>query len=324
MSAIQVVCCSRLHISLLDMSANGYRQNGGLGFFVNGYDITVKIEFHPENFVLDTRDTSISCSTFLIWIKKFLLKNNIQKKFKITISGVVPSHMGFGVSTAIRMACTEGIYKLLNKDMSNDEIIRQSHRGGTSGIGVYGYFSGGFIFDLGHEPTRISHAPSRSHESSSHLPLLLNRLNMPDWELGILIPKTISHKTHKEEIEFFNRTCPIDNVCVYETIYHALFGVLASVQTENFDTFCCAINSLQEQSWKKAERALYPELRKYEYALKCAGAQAIGMSSLGPSLYFFSNKIDQVIIALNSSPLNNDFEVFKASPCNHGRVISYV
>lgn len=315
---------SRIHISLINMSSKGYRVNGGLGFFIDQPSNSLELEFSPKNNILeDTRELKISSSSFLNWFTTFLLENKIKQTFKVTISGRAPSHMGFGVSTSIRMACVEGVYKLLGIEISEEEIILKSRRGGTSGVGVHGYFHGGFVFDLGHEFPRKNHLPSRCYESKSNSPLLLNRFSMPNWEVGILIPKRITHKTHEEEKEFFEKTCPIDISSVYETAYHALFGILASAKTENFDLFCTAINSIQNQSWKKAERNLYPELAKFESILMKLGCQAVGMSSLGPSLYFFSTNIDLTIKELKNSAFNKEFEVLKTSMCNSGRRVRY-
>lgn len=306
------------------MSKDGYRSNGGLGFFISHPSLSVEILKHSENQLIDLRPIPLPSKSFLKWFKQHLTNNNITEKFRIIISGDTPSHKGFGVSTSIRMATVEGIYKLIGRKVNQEQVILNSHRGGTSGIGVHGYFSGGFIFDLGHKGNKEKHLPSRCHESQSHLPLLMKSLPMPAWQVGILIPTDIIPKTHIEEKTFFEQACPINPNDVYETTYHALFGVLSSVQTANFASFCTAINNVQEQTWKKAERNLYPELRKYESLLKKLGAHAVGMSSLGPSLYFFANDVNDVIDAIKNSSLGSSCDTFIASVANQGRQISHV
>lgn len=323
MQIAQIKTPARIHMSLLDMSDSGYRVNGGIGFFISGLSLSTEIKFSNRIRFIDNRESKVPLNfpqkTFLSWLENYLINNNILQKFSVTLFGNTPSHYGFGVSTSVRMACIEGISKLLEKKLSHNTIIKQSHRGGTSGIGVHGYFTGGCIFDLGRESTK-NYTPSRCSESTQHLPLLLQQLPMPDWQIGILIPNNIKPITHQKEVDFFNQTCPIDQQSVYEASYHALFGVLTSVKTKNFSSFCRAINALQTQTWKQAERSLYPEASVFEKMLLDAGAKAIGMSSLGPSLYFFADNIKAVLDKAENLTL--DAEIFQVNINNIGREIA--
>lgn len=311
----------RIHISLLDLSDNGYRTNGGIGFFVSGLTLSVEIELSNSLEFIDNRQLKIPLNfpktSFLDWLNNHFQENSISHKFKITLSGNTPSHYGFGVSTSVRMSCVEGIYQLLSKKVSNQKIIKQSHRGGTSGIGVHGYFTGGFIFDLGRKINNHQPLPSRSYEFKQHHPLLLKQLPVPNWGVGLLIPNNINPMTNKEEVDFFHKTCPISKDTVYETTYHALFGVLASIESNDFNLFCNAINTLQKQTWKDSERSLYTETSVFEKVLLGAGANAVGMSSLGPSLYFFAENIEAVIENMKQSNLCAD--VLQVNINNIGR-----
>lgn len=323
MQVVQIKTPARIHMSLLDMSDSGYRMNGGIGFFISGLSLSTEIKFSNRIQFIDNRESKTPLifpqKTFLSWLDNYLINNNILQKFSVTLSGNTPSHYGFGVSTSVRMACIEGISKLLETNISHNAMIKQSRRGGTSGIGVNGYFTGGCIFDLGRESAK-NHTPSRCGESTQHLPLLLQQLPMPDWQIGVLIPNNIQPITHQKEVDFFNHTCPIDQQSVYEASYHALFGILASVKTKNFSSFCRAVNALQTQTWKQAERSLYTEVPVFEKILLDAGAKAIGMSSLGPSLYFFA---DNIKVVLNKAKnLTLDAEIFQVNINNIGREIT--
>ena len=319
---INIIAPTRIHLTLLNMSSDGYRANGGIGFFINELYTTVTLS-HAEHNILEDKRTCHSSpfptKRFIEWLTEFLQQEAITHKFSITISGNVPSHYGFGLSTSIRMSVVEGIYKLIGKEVDKETIIQTSHRGGTSGIGVHGYFTGGFVFDLGHN-SRTHHMPSRSGESASHLPLLLATTPMPNWQIGIAIPKNITTKTFEEEVQFFNTNCPIQPASVYETTYHALFGALASVKSDDFNEFCNAIKSIQQQEWKSAERSLYPKLTAIENILYAAGANAVGMSSLGPSLYFLAHDVSTVI-QKSHALLNDSALLLLTTPNNSGREI---
>jgi len=325
MNNISIKIFPRIHINLLDMSSNGYRMNGGVGFFINNPHLIVNIEPNSTFQIEDQRSLfqpqDFPQHTLYKWLEQHILDHKIMGGFKISIQGKAPSHTGFGISTAIRMACVEGIHLLGKKQVSENQLIQQSCRGGTSGIGVHGYFTGGLVFDLGHERNKAELLPSRNQEHNSHLPLLLKSMPMPNWEVGVLIPHHISTKTNKEEKDFFIRTCPILKEQVYESVYHSLFGILASVEAKDKLNFCNAIKAIQLQTWKQAERGLYPELRPIEEKLYEFGADAVGMSSLGPMLYFFSTNLEQVVDSLKNSELIECCSVFKTNVRNKGRVI---
>ncbi len=325
MNNISIKIFPRIHINLLDMSSNGYRMNGGIGFFINKPYLIVNIEPNLTLQIEDQRSLvqhqELPQDTLKKWLKQHILEHHLKHSFKVSIHGEAPSHTGFGVSTAIRMACVEGIYLLHKQQVSENQVIHQSCRGGTSGIGVHGYFTGGLVFDLGHEQNKEEFLPSRSREHSFHLPLLLKSVPMPNWEVGILIPHHIPTKTNAEEKSFFKKTCPIIKEQVYESVYHSLFGIFASVETKNKSNFCKAINTIQTQTWKQAERNLYPELTHIEEKLYEFGADAVGMSSLGPMLYFFSSNIMDVVNSVENSELRESCSVFKTDVRNQGREI---
>ena len=184
MNSIAIKVFPRIHISLLDMSSDGYRMNGGVGFFINKPHLIVYIEPNSTLQIEDQRalikHQDFPQHTLQNWLEQHILDNKLKSSFKILIQGEAPSHTGFGVSTAIRMACVEGIHFLQKQQVPDKHIIQQSCRGGTSGIGVHGYFSGGLVFDLGHERKKEELLPSRNQEHNSHLPLLLKSIPMPN------------------------------------------------------------------------------------------------------------------------------------------------
>lgn len=249
-------------------------------------------------------------------------KYNFTKNINVIIEGNIPTHSGFGTSTSIKLACIEGLFLINNKKYLPDTIVSLSGRGQTSGIGVRTYFEGGFVFDIGHEVNNNqNHLPSSQKELNSEMSLLLRECKMPEWEIGICIPNFISFKTEAEEVEFFKNTCPISDESVYETLYHSVYGVLGAVLSGNKQIFESSINSLQNCKWKKTERELYgTHLKNLEKDLFNSGATSVGMSSLGPTLYFTSEDMDNTIHLLRKI-YDNKIEVYKSLTNNKGRVI---
>jgi beta-ribofuranosylaminobenzene 5'-phosphate synthase len=311
---------SRLHISLLAMHAGGYRINGGIGFAIDKPSCRLEFTQAPDWAIVDQRIDPLlkdESDRLISVLREEQVRYGFDSALVIHIEGEMRTHFGFGSGTAIRLACLEALHRLNGSSPTSSELVAASGRGGTSGIGIHTYFSGGCVADLGKVSINASHAPS--HQASfDTLPLILDQLPMPDWEIGICIPLDIAHKTEEEEREFFQRTCPLSAEASYETVYHAIFGLYAAIKEADRASFCRAITAIQDCAWKKAERNEYGEkLRTIEHALCESGADAVGMSSLGPSLFFLADDVSDVIRRMYQT--GHQVECLSARPQNTGR-----
>lgn len=314
----------RLHISLLALSSDSYRINGGFGFATNDPRCEISLSFADTPSIFDTRihpSLAEELDQLLELIQSEQSTFNFGRSLAISISGNMRPHAGFGSGTAVTLACLEALHILNGSEISPAELVAASGRGGTSGVGIHSYFSGGYVFDLGRKVDGSPFSPSHLN-GSKPLPLLLDQGPMPDWEFGICMPAAIAHKTQAEEREFFQRTCPLPADKVYETVYHTLFGLYAAVREADRLAFCAALKAVQNCAWKLAERREYGEaLFELEQTIYAAGADAVGMSSLGPSLFFLADDVNGVVSALRRSRPDCDWLVTR--PDNRGREINY-
>ncbi|PPD18075.1 MAG: beta-ribofuranosylaminobenzene 5'-phosphate synthase [Methylobacter sp.] len=315
---------SRLHMTLLAMHKGMYRMNGGIGFAINEPRCEFAFSRATDFSITDNRaypladDENEKIITLLQNIRE---KNGFANAVEVIIEGNMIPHAGFGSGTAITLACIEALHTINNSNPSKDDLIRESRRGGTSGIGIHTYFTGGCVFDLGRPIDNKMHSPS-NHVASPILPLLLDQLPMPDWDFGVCIPLAIPRKTQAEERAFFERICPLESDAVYETLYHTLFGLYPAIREGNRSTFCHALRAIQACAWKQAERQEYGvALSDLEQSLYEQGAEAVGMSSLGPSLFFLAENVPDLIAKMrNKRP---DCEWLLTKPANHGRKLSH-
>ena len=310
----------RLHLTLISMHDGGYRRNGGFGFAISEPSVTVKFQKTDSLEIIDNRAFGFDgdeTARLLDILQKEILQKKFTNSCKIEIIGDTQSHMGFGSGTAIRLAAIEELYLLNGYTYTSDELIAASGRGGTSGVGVHTYFHGGYSFDVGRKSGVL--APSCSVESKYTKPLHIAGGKMPDWKIGICIPNSIRPNSEAEEKEFFDSTCPIEPHESYEATYHAVFGLLAGAKDRCLDSFCEAVQNIQRCKWKSAERSLYGDrLFEIEKALYACGASAVGMSSLGPSLFFIGADIDTVC---EKAKKLLDCNIFVTTPRNNGREI---
>lgn len=317
---LTIAVCSRLHLTLLAMHSGEYRINGGIGFAIADPACELVFSGVPIFSIDDQRTDPLSpselerLSSILHTEQK---RHGFTTALAVVIGGRMRTHSGFGSGTAISLACLEALHRLNGSTPSTAALVSASGRGGTSGVGLHTYFSGGCVFDLGRPVGIEPHAPS--HQAMASLsPLVLDHLPMPEWDIGICIPLGIPHKSEAEERAFFERTCPLPAEAVYATVHHALFGLYAAIREADRATFCRALRAIQECAWKKAERLEYgPALAEIEQALYDCGAEAVGMSSLGPALFFLADNVADVVSRMQST--HPDCECFSTRPANGGR-----
>ena len=244
---------------------------------------------------------------------------SINGNICVEIEGDLMTHYGMGTGTSIRLACLEGLVYLYQQSINRAKLVELSGRGGTSGIGINTYFDGGLIFDLGVRPDSPRFEPSSIARQTS-LPLVLNRLELPPLKIGLCIPNNIQPKSQQEEIDFFKKNTPIDQVESYKALYHCLFGFYAAIMDNDMEAMGKAIINIQKCDWKRRERDLYgKKLIKLEELLYQLGAVCVGMSSLGPMLYFFAQ--EKVYPIISNEMLSKECDIHITSFSNSGRIV---
>lgn len=315
----------RLHLNLFSMQAKAPRVNGGVGFSVGAPCLNVNARCSESFWLEDVREHGLdekAKKRLLTTLEFAKEKHGLNQALSIIISGNAGTHYSFGSGTAIRLACLESLLLLNNCQLNKEEIITLSGRGGTSGIGIHTYYSGGLVVELGRKNEGALHVPSSQAKGDIQKPLLFQQVPMPEWDIGVCIPSHIKALTEEEEKSFFMKTCPIPEAEAHKAMYHAVAGVYAAVMEADKPAFEQSIRVLQECGWKKAEREVHGRaLSELEQQLYAMGATAVGMSSLGPSLFFFADDMDAVICKMQKAIPNCQF--IKTRPVNSGRVINH-
>ncbi len=318
---IRIDVFPRLHLTLIDLAANGYRRNGGVGFAIDTLLATLIFRSSNTTRLLPLSEREYGISEIESLTNRLeTIRSQLHFKQGVALVNVSPfrRHCGLGAGTAITLACIEALFIANNARVDPNELQRISGRGGTSGIGVNTYFTGGLVFDLGREIDGSEFVPSESAIDSGYVPLMCNQIPMPAWPIGFFSPSRIQSIDVEEEARFFRNTCPIPQSAVYETTYHVVFGILAAVLANRFDSFCESVNALQDCFWKSAEISIYgEEVSGLMAELRGLDCQAVGMSSLGPGLYFLAKDFDRVFTAVNKQFPNEN--IVATLPRNMGR-----
>ncbi|MCW2035416.1 beta-ribofuranosylaminobenzene 5'-phosphate synthase family protein [Xanthomonas campestris] len=321
---IEIRVPSRIHISLLSLNDSLARVNGGLGFAISGFDTIVKVIESKGMELQDLRPSPLP----LIEIKSIegefrdIARNlGLKVNAKLTIcQESPPAHTGFGSGTALRLAALEAMLLLNKIEFSSDELVALSGRGATSGVGVTTYFKGGYVFDLGRKSDNLELCSSDAGRFIGKPPLVAWQQDFPNWRIGICLPYAKSVAIDDEKL-LFKRICPIPfNDCAVAS-YHALFGVHSAILENDLLSFSTAINELQNTVWKSAEWQLHgAPIAEITDKLVSAGAEAVGLSSVGPGLYFLSKDMDSTLQCAGKS-IDPSTRLFIVRPDNVGRRI---
>ncbi len=264
---------SRIHVTLIDMNGAIGRVDGGVGFALN--EPFVEIEaFESEE---------VSVSGKALNLKRFRevaqkLSLHFGKGIEIVVKSDYLSHVGLGSGTQIALAVGKAFSAFYAPKMSIREIAELVGRGGTSGIGVAAFEFGGFIVDGGHSiGEKKDFLPSSA--SRAKPPKVISRLEFPDWDVVIAIPR-LSGAHGIAEVDLFRKSCPVPLEDVRELCHLILMKMLPAVAEKDLDSFLSALRRVQHLGFKKVEVERYGALVR-----ECLDNFPAGMSSTGPAIF---------------------------------------
>lgn len=322
---IMIKSFPRIHITLIGMNNNGYRINGGIGFSIDApvtnshFMLSKDIAINDKRERKLTRDEQIKLYNTL---KNVKCANKMNNGITCSIESNVIPHYGLGSNTSIYLSCIEALFIFNEITYDKNKIISSSTRGGTSGIGINTYFDGGYVFDVGIKNESDLLVPSSIASRKGKKPLVIYKGEAPDWEIGICIPHYLNNKSEQEEKDFFNNYCPIDKVFVDDILYETVYGITSAIIEGDYKVFCQSINTIQQTRWKYLERSLYGNaLVELEQKIMQLGVDCVGMSSLGPSLFFLGDNINNIINKLKQD--KSSLQCYISKMNNQGRQIVY-
>ncbi|MGZ4947814.1 MAG: beta-ribofuranosylaminobenzene 5'-phosphate synthase [Halobacteriota archaeon] len=280
---IEIIAPSRLHITLIDLNGALGRVDGSVGLTLDSPSMRIKVQ----------RDEGVSVSgsdVFAHRIEHVIQAMAAEHKTggaAIQVIEEYRSHVGLGAGTQVALAVATGISQLYGLDLELNELARLTGRGGTSGIGVAAYESGGFIVDGGHK-NKAAFLPSSASQAYSPAPVLV-RYEFPEWSIVLAIPD-LQGASDKPEVTIFQQQCPIPLNEVQALCHVVLMEMLPAVVEKDIGRFGRSINHVQTLGFKRRELALQPFCKRLIDLMNENGALGAGMSSFGPTVYAISDE----------------------------------
>ncbi|MDY6966047.1 MAG: beta-ribofuranosylaminobenzene 5'-phosphate synthase [Halobacteriota archaeon] len=315
---IKIITPSRIHITLIDLNASLGRVDGGVGITLDEPSMVFTAERSDEIVVTGCEELAgrvKQSAEAVIGENDFGIHINIEKIF--------PLHVGLGSGTQASLASGMAVNGLYNLGLSVREIAELVERGGTSGIGVASFEDGGFILDGGH---RFSEKNAFAPSSASAIPPppVLLRRDFPDWGIVLAIPN-LKGSYDAEEVDIFQRECPIRLNGVQAVSHLILMKMLPALFEEDIVEFGRSINEVQKTGFKEREIELqHPIIKTLMDAMIDCGAYGAGMSSFGPVVYALTDsprKIKEEAQKILNGSVSGETMIVKAR--NEGAHISY-
>lgn len=285
---VKIVTPSRLHITLIDLNASMGRVDGGVGITLDEPSMQFSAEMSDDVTVSGCEELALrveESARAVIGKETFGIRINIDRTF--------PFHVGLGSGTQASIASGMAVNVLYDLGLSIREIAELVGRGGTSGIGVAGFQHGGFILDGGHTfSDKSAFAPSSA--SAVPPPPLLLRRDFPDWDIVLAIPN-LRGSYDSEEVDIFQRECPIPIGEVQSVSHIILMKMLPALFEDDIVEFGRSINEIQRTGFKKREVGLqHPLIGTLMDVMTQGDAYGVGMSSFGPVVYAVTDNSKQI------------------------------
>lgn len=275
----------RIHMTLIDLGHATLRMNGGAGFALQGLPLKISAQTAerdrismPEGFDRAAHHD----------IEMAMARMRKAFEFPPTLISVVtsaPQHVGLGTKTCASLGTLQAMASLHGIEISPSELQRLSGRGGTSGVGIFTFFKGGFITDSGHPYSDRPYAPS-SAALPAALPPVSVQMAMPnEWTCHVILPHGF-RRAGPDEVAFFRENTPIEEEGVLQVLSAVYHGICPAVASADLNLFRTALLQIHDTGFKRREVMAQPsELLALLHRVNRNPALVAGMSSMGPLVY---------------------------------------
>ena len=321
---------SRLHFGLLDTAGHTGRRYGGSGMMIRepATKVAWTLTADPANVVAANPQVHFDQATrheLEEAIAGLTEWSPVALTGTISIVSRPATHHGFGSKTSLVLAVLAAVAAANQLQVTPNVLRRLSRRGGTSGIGVHGFFCGGLIVDRGHRPDDRPFGPSSLGPPRS-VPELGVRAAFPRrWSIGTIdVPGGRALAGGAERAVFTNgATLPAEEVnAAMSAVYH---GVVPAVRDVDMALLKHSLGRLRRIGFKRLEVAAQAApVGSLLDALDEFPRVAVGMSSMGPTVFVVRRSTDAVARAHVEKVVagNTGGRVTWTTASNHGAVCS--
>jgi beta-ribofuranosylaminobenzene 5'-phosphate synthase len=312
---------SRVHVTLCDLGRATPRAYGGIGFALDQPRVRIRVQAGAGEPLLPPTADERTVSAVQTLMTR-LLTIEACRAFRIEVEALPPQHSGTGTKTALLLAIAAGVNELFELNLTREQVQRISGRGGTSGIGIHSFFSGGIIWDAGHPQDTVAELVPSGARRPEQIPLCLCRLPFPEkWRICLIRPPGCCPSGQTER-EIFHQSTPIPKLEVIELLSWIAHGVIPALREESLPTLAAALRVISHLGFKAREIAYQSEGVRTLLAQMHRLGLAAGMSSLGPTLFAIIEGGDHdKALSLEALAKQESAEIQWTNGCNRGAFV---
>jgi beta-ribofuranosylaminobenzene 5'-phosphate synthase len=272
MSEITISAPARLHLGMLDPAGLGARRFGGFGVGLEWPRVVVSVRPVAGGQVQARGPQAQRAAQFACQARAAL---GLTDGLEVVVHEAIPAHQGLGSGTKLGLAVARAVSEIAG--MSADPVLlaRLSGRGMRSSVGCWTFAGPGLVVEGG--------------VREDGLGPLIARVAMPErWRCVLVLPRAGEGLSGEAEERFFARReeLPKHEPSVARLLLTAL---LPGLQHEDIEEFGAALSAIQREVGTifAAQQGgiFHPCSLPVVRALSALGAQAVGQSSWGPTVY---------------------------------------
>jgi beta-RFAP synthase len=300
-----------LHFGLWSLAGGTGRQYGGVGAMVERPGLVLAI--HAAQTLAASGPLADRAVHFARRWAEFHRRQ--VPPCRIDVLGAPPQHVGLGTGTQLGLAVAAALSALVGlPSQSPLELALSVGRGLRSAVGTYGFVHGGLIVEQGKLPG----------EPISPLDC---RLDLPAaWRFVLVRPLGLAGLAGDEEASAIDALPAIPSAVTDELIAEARERLVPAAATGDFASFAASLYRYGHRSglcFAARQGGAYngPALTRLVALLRRLGAEGVGQSSWGPTLFAAmpdQAAAEQLAARLRESTDSAALEIVITPPANRG------
>jgi beta-ribofuranosylaminobenzene 5'-phosphate synthase len=272
MSQISISAPARLHFGMIDPLGLGPRRFGGFGVGVEWPRVLVSVRAAAGEEVRARGPQAERAAAFARQAQAALgLRGGLQ----VLVREAIPAHQGLGSGTKLALAVARAVGELAGAGADPALLAQASGRGMRSSVGCWTFDAPGLVVEAGVREGGIGP--------------LITRVPMPaSWRCVLALPRGGEGLSGEAEERFFAQcgALPRQEPGVARLLLTAL---LPGLQRGDIEEFGAALSAIQREIGAifaaRQGGVFHPRSSAVVRALLALGAEAVGQSSWGPTVY---------------------------------------
>ncbi|MBA2637555.1 MAG: GHMP kinase [Solirubrobacterales bacterium] len=273
MTRVSVEVPARLHLGMLDVSAENGRRFGGVGVSVQRPAVRLEA-VASDGLSAEGADADRA----LVFARRFRDALGLPGGAHLRVLEAIPPHVGLGSGTKLALAVAAALTALDGRAPDPREMARATGRGVRSAVGLWTFALGGLVVEGG------------VGSAGGAAPLVARHPMPEEWRCVLVIPSAEPGMSGPAEEAAFRRLAPASAQAplVAQTVLTSLLPALVDDDLDEFGAALTRMQRLVGEAFRDVQGGCFhPLAGGLVDALLAHGAAGAGQSSWGPAVYGF-------------------------------------